>query len=183
MSNDNTSTIKSTIDAVTGAAQNALGSLTGNTTDQTKGQAKQDKADAEYQASQATAKGPGFTVSSSGAVKKDDPDRISGSYNQTVGAAKEFVGGVTGAESLKAAGRRQNEEGRQQEAKGQVNDYAGGIGDRVTGTVGGAVAGLTGNQKAKESYQDQHDSGKTQQRGAEHDILKNAEAESNAAHK
>ncbi|KAI0601263.1 hypothetical protein F4775DRAFT_439630 [Biscogniauxia sp. FL1348] len=183
MSNDNTSTLKSTIDSITGAAQNALGSLTGNTTDQAQGQAKQNKGDAEYDASQATAKGPGFTLSSSGAVKKDDPDRISGSYNQTAGAAKEFVGGVTGSESIKAAGRRQNEEGQQQEAKGQVNDYVGGIGDRVTGTVGGAVASLTGNQQAKSSYQSQHDEGKTQQRGAEHDIVKNAEAESNAAHK
>ncbi|KAI1497091.1 hypothetical protein F5X99DRAFT_33605 [Biscogniauxia marginata] len=181
MSKDNTSTLQSAIDTVTGAAQSAYGSLTGNTADQAQGQSKQNKGDAEHDASQATAKGPGFTLSSSGAVKKDDPDRISGSYNQTAGAAKEFVGGLTGAESLKAAGRRQNQEGQQQEAKGQVNDYTGGVADRVTGTVGGAVAGLTGNQKAKADFENQHDTGKTQQRGAEHDILKNAEADK-AAH-
>jgi uncharacterized protein YjbJ (UPF0337 family) len=86
-----------------------------------------------------------------------------------------------GSQSIKAAGRNQNQEGQQQEAKGQVNDYVGGIGDRVTGTVGGAVSGITGNKKAQASYQEQHDEGKTQQRGAEHDILKKAEAEQEAS--
>ncbi|KAI8630017.1 hypothetical protein F5Y19DRAFT_68336 [Xylariaceae sp. FL1651] len=176
-SNNNTSTLQSTIDSITGAAQNALGSITGNTTDQTKGEVKQHKADAEYDASHATAKIPGFTASSSGAVTKDDPNRTAGAYNQTMGSAKEFVGGLTGSESIKAAGRNQNQEGQQQEAKGQVNDFVGGIGDRVTGTVGGAVAGITGNKKAQYDYQEQHDVGKTQQRGAEHDIQKKADAE------
>ena len=37
-----------------------------------------------------------------------------------------------------------NEEGKAQEAAGQLNDLGGGIKDRVTGTVGGAVAGITG---------------------------------------
>ncbi|KAH9900173.1 hypothetical protein F4778DRAFT_740449 [Xylariomycetidae sp. FL2044] len=178
--NDNTSTLKAAIDATSGTIQNALGTLTGSNADKTEGQAKQDKADVEHDASKATAKIPGFTASSSGAVTKDDPDRVSGSYNQTVGSAKEFVGGVTGAEGLKAAGRRQNEEGQAQEAKGQVSDYAGGVGDRVTGAVGGAVAGITGNKAAQADYQQQHDEGKTQQRGAEADITKKAEAESAA---
>jgi uncharacterized protein YjbJ (UPF0337 family) len=65
---------------------------------QTKGEAKQHKADAEHDASHATVKIPGFTASSSGAVAKDDSDRTAGSYNQTVGSAKEFVGGVVGSE-------------------------------------------------------------------------------------
>ncbi|RYC59283.1 hypothetical protein CHU98_g6941 [Xylaria longipes] len=125
-SNDNTSTLKSTIDAVTGAAQNALGSLTGSTADQTKGEAKQNKAEAEHDASHATAKIPGFTASSSGAVTKDDPDRSAGQYNQTVGSAKEALGGLVGSESIQAAGRNQNRQGQDQEAKGQVNDYVGG---------------------------------------------------------
>ncbi|KAI0184316.1 hypothetical protein EV127DRAFT_239542 [Xylaria flabelliformis] len=179
--NDNTSTLKSTIDAVTGAAQNALGSITGSTADQTKGEAKQNKAQVEHDASHATAKLPGFTASSSGAVTKDDPDRAAGQYNQTVGSAKEALGGLVGSESLQAAGRNQNRQGQDQEAKGQVNDYVSGIGDRVTGTVGAAVSGLTGNAKAQQGYQDQHDTGKTQQRGAEHDIKKKADAEYDAS--
>ena len=83
-------------------------------------------------------------------------------------------------QSLKASGRQQNLDGQQQEAKGQVNDYTSGVGDRVTGAVGGAFAGITGNKGAQAEYQHQHDQGKTQQRGAEHDILKKAEAEQNA---
>lgn len=79
-------------------------------------------------------------------------------------------------QGLKQAGRDQNLEGQQQEAKGQVNDYTKGVGDRIGGTVGAAVSGLTGNASAQKDYQDQHDTGKTAQRGAEHDILKQADA-------
>ena len=56
-------------------------------------------------------------------------------------------------------------------------DFTGGISDRVTGTIGSAFAGVTGNKNAQAEYEHQHDIGKTQQRGAEHDIQKQAEAE------
>lgn len=79
-------------------------------------------------------------------------------------------------QGLKQTGRQQNLEGQQQEAKGQVNDYTKGVGDRVTGTVGAAFSNVTGNTAAQKEYQDQHDAGKTSQRGAEHDILKQADA-------
>lgn len=65
---------------------------------QVEGQAKQNKADKEYDASQATAKLPGATASSAGEITKDNPDRTSGAYKQTVGSAKETVGGLVGAE-------------------------------------------------------------------------------------
>jgi len=173
---DNTSTLKSYVDSATGAVQNLVGSVTGNTTDQTKGEAKQHKADAEYEASHATLKGPGFSASSSGAVTKDDPDRSAGAWNQTMGSAKETAGGLVGSENLKQQGRQQNLEGQQQEAKGQLNDFGSGVGNRVQGTVGGAVAGLTGDSEGQAHYQGMHDKGKTQQRGAEHDIQKQADA-------
>jgi hypothetical protein len=35
---------------------------------------------------------------SSGAVTKDDPNRTTGSWNQTAGSAKEFVGSLVGNE-------------------------------------------------------------------------------------
>ncbi|KAH8197142.1 hypothetical protein TruAng_008708 [Truncatella angustata] len=174
-SNDNTSTLKSYVDSAVGAAQNVLGNLTGSTGDQVQGQAKQDKAQAENDASHATLKGPGFTASSAG-VSKDDPDRAAGSWNQIAGSAKETLGGLVGSQSLKQSGREQNLEGQQQEAKGQINDYTKGVGDRVTGTVGAAVSGLTGNTGAQKEYEAQHATGKTSQRGAEHDILKQADA-------
>lgn len=46
----------------------------------------------------------------------------------------------------------------------------------MSGTLGGAVAGVTGDTAAQREYQKQHDQGKTQQRGAEHDIQKQASA-------
>lgn len=97
MSDKNTSTLQSYVDSATGAAQNLMGSITGNTADQNKGDAKQDKAKLEHDASQATAKLPGFTATTSG-VAKDDPNRSAGSWNQTVGSAKETLGGLIGSE-------------------------------------------------------------------------------------
>lgn len=80
------------------------------------------------------------------------------------------------SQSLKQTGREQNVSGQQQEARGQINDYTSGLGDRVSGAVGSAVAGLTGDRSKQTEYQNRHDVGKTQQRGAELDIQKEAEA-------
>ncbi|KAJ2987741.1 hypothetical protein NUW58_g4336 [Xylaria curta] len=183
-SNDNTSTLKSAIDAVTGVAQNALGSITGNTADQAKGEAKQHKANVENDASHATAKIPGSRPRRLVLWPKTTPDRAAGAYNQTVGSAKEAIvrAHARNSQSLQAAGRNQNKDGQNQEAKGQVERLRfTGIGDRVAGTFGSAVAGITGNSKAQAEYQEQHDVGKTQQRGAEHDIKKKADAEYDAS--
>ena len=66
--------------------------------EQTQGQARQENAQSESDASHATAKVPGATATTSGVVTKDDPDRSAGSWNQTVGAAKEAVGGAIGSQ-------------------------------------------------------------------------------------
>ncbi|KAK4164846.1 putative cruciform dna recognition protein [Cladorrhinum sp. PSN259] len=176
MSDNNTSTLKSYVDSAAGAAQNLVGNILGTTGDQAEGKAKQEKAQAEYDASHATVKLPGATASSAGAITKDHPDRTTGSWNQTAGSAKEFVGGVIGSENLKQEGRKQNLEGQEQEAHGQVSDFTSGAADRVAGTVGSGVAAITGDRVKQAEYQDQHDEGKTKQRGAEHDITKQAEA-------
>jgi uncharacterized protein YjbJ (UPF0337 family) len=75
-------------------------------------------------------------------------------------------------QDLKRAGAQQNAEGKGQEAQGQLNDFGSGIANRATGAVQGAVAGITGDRDAQLKAQEQHDIGKTQQRGAEHDIQK-----------
>lgn len=80
-------------------------------------------------------------------------------------------------QSLKESGRRQNLEGQQQEAKGQLSDLTTGIGSRVQGTVGSAVAGLTGDKVGQEHYDKMHAEGKTQERGVEHDLQKQADAQ------
>lgn len=176
-SNNGPSTVQSYIDSAVGTVQSALGNLTNSAGQEAAGETKKDGAKAEYDASHATVKGPGFTASSAGAVTRDDPDRATGSWNQTVGSAKETLGGLIGNESLKAAGREQNRSGQEQEARGQVNDFVSGAADRVKGTVGGGIANITGNPQAEAEYQRQHNVGKTQQRGAEVDIQKQAEAE------
>jgi uncharacterized protein YjbJ (UPF0337 family) len=120
MSDKNTSTLQSYIDSASGAVQSAIGSLTGNASDQVclhlhlyplssssashtntpqnAGEAKKDKAQLENEASHATAKIGNYTASSSGAITKDDPNRTDGSWNQTIGSAKETIGNLVGSE-------------------------------------------------------------------------------------
>jgi uncharacterized protein YjbJ (UPF0337 family) len=98
MSDAQPSTLKSIVDSTTGAVQNAIGSITGNTSDQAAGDLKKQKAEAEHDASHATAKLPGATISGSGAAARDDPNRTEGSWNQTAGSAKETIGGLIGNE-------------------------------------------------------------------------------------
>lgn len=138
---------------------------------QAQGENRKATADAENTLSHTAAKAGPFTLSSSG-VAKDDSDRTAGSWNQNVGAAKEAIGGFVGAEGLKQEGIRQNQEGKAQEAQGQLTDLGKGIQDRVGGTIGGVVAGLTGNEAQKAEAQKQHDEGKARQRGVEVDLQK-----------
>lgn len=171
MSDKNTSTLQSAIDSVSGTVQSAYGSLVGSNTDQASGQTKQNKAQLEDDASHTTLKGPGFTATTSG-IAQDDPRRQEGSWNQTIGAAKETIGGLLGAEGLKKEGQEQNAAGKGQEAQGQLSDLGTGVTNRVSGAVGGAVAGLTGDREAQQHANEKHDIGKTLQRGAEADIQK-----------
>ena len=136
-----------------------------------------DKAAAESDLSHAAAKAGPYTISSTGAPAKDNTDRTDGSWNQTVGSGKEFIGSVVGSEDLKRQGREQNLQGQSQEAKGQLSDLGQGVSDRVTGAVGGAAAALTGDHVAQQKYADQHDEGKTRQRGVELDLDKQAAAQ------
>jgi uncharacterized protein YjbJ (UPF0337 family) len=92
------STLGSYVEAATGKAQNVLGNLTGNSGDQAKGELRENKAQAEYDASHATAKIPGATISGSGAAVADNTDRSQGNWNQTLGSAKEALGGLIGNE-------------------------------------------------------------------------------------
>ncbi|KAF2157342.1 hypothetical protein K461DRAFT_273499 [Myriangium duriaei CBS 260.36] len=175
MSNSEPSTLQAISDKVTGGVQSLVGSLTGSTTDQARGDNKQAKADAENDASHVGGNIGGYSVSASG-VAKNDSDRSDGQWNQTIGAGKETIGGLLGAEGLRQEGIKQNQDGKAQEAQGQVGDLGKGISDRVGGTVGGAVAGLTGNRVEQERRQQQHDQGKTLQRGVEAELEKKDQA-------
>lgn len=75
-------------------------------------------------------------------------------------------------EGMRQAGQQQNEQGKAQEAQGQLNDLGKGVGDRVAGTLGGMAAGITGDREEQARREAQHDTGKTLQRGAEADIQK-----------
>lgn len=142
------STVKSYIDSADAAVMNAISSVTGNGVDKRAAEEKRADAHAEHEASKLGAKAGPFNLSTAG-VTVDNEDRTGGKKDQVVGSGKEFVGNVVGSRDLQAEGRRQNEEGQGREAAGQVKDYVGGAVDRVTGTIGTAVSGLTGNSQAK----------------------------------
>ncbi|KAK8214738.1 hypothetical protein M8818_002319 [Zalaria obscura] len=171
----NTSTLQSYVDQASGYVQSAVGSLTGNSADKSQAEQKKTEAAAKDDLSHAgTNVGP-FSVSTSG-VAVNDERRTQGSWDQTLGSGKEMVGNLVGAEGLKQEGIKQNQAGKGTEAEGQISDLGKGISDRVTGTVGGAVAGLTGNTEEQKKREAQHDTGKTQQRGVEADLDKQANA-------
>jgi uncharacterized protein YjbJ (UPF0337 family) len=157
-----------------GAVQSGIAAITGSAGDQAHADQNKAKASAERDASHAAVKAGPYTLSSSGVPAKDSPDRTQGSWDQTIGSGKETIGNLIGSEDLKRQGREQNESGQAQEAKGQLSDLGSGVGDRVTGAVGSAVAGLTGNRADQERYADLHDEGKSRQRGVEMDINKRA---------
>ena len=73
-----------------------------------------------------------------------------------MGSVKEATGNLLGNQGMVQDGRDQNERGQAQEAKGQLKDLKQGVGDRVQGRLGGAVAGLTGDRDEQERYMDKH---------------------------
>ncbi|KAL8770661.1 MAG: hypothetical protein Q9209_003729 [Squamulea sp. 1 TL-2023] len=176
MSDKNSSTAKSYLDSAIAQGQSALGSLTGSTRDKTEAAARKDQATAEKESSHSVGKLGPLNVSPSGGVSTDDPNRTEGSWNQTLGSARESVGGLIGSESLKKEGAQQNAEGKGQEAQGQLSDFGSGVQDRVKGTVGGIAASITGDREKEEEMRMKHDDAKTKQRSAEADIQKQADA-------
>ncbi|SLM36065.1 CsbD-like [Lasallia pustulata] len=175
MSGNNSSSLQGYIDAAAGSIQSAIGSLTGSDADKAKGEQTRTEGHAEKDLSHSVGKVGPFAVSGSGGVSQDHPDRTEGSWNQTIGSAKESLGGLLGAQGLKQEGIQQNREGKGQEAHGQLSDLGGGMTDRAKGAAGSAFAGLTGNKEDQEKYQQKHDTGKTQQRSAEADIQKQSD--------
>ncbi|OOF94258.1 hypothetical protein ASPCADRAFT_407024 [Aspergillus carbonarius ITEM 5010] len=174
-SNDttNTSTLKSYLDQATGVAQRAVGSLTGDSSTQATGESTQSTGKAEHDASHTTAKvGPITTDPSTGATATDHPQRNNGSWDQTVGSAKESLGNLIGNDGLRKAGQEQNQAGKEAEAEGQVRDWGEGVKGRVAGGVGKVAAAATGDDQEEKRWKDVHDEGKVRQRGVEKDVEK-----------
>jgi len=174
-SNDNSSTAKSYVDQATGAAQSLFGQITGNTGHQNEGEITKAHGETENAASHTVGRLGNLSADpNTGAVAKDNEDRTSGSWNQTVGSAKESIGNLVGSQNLRQQGIQQNQDGKAQEAKGQLSDFGSGIQDRAQGALGNIGSAVLGDHEQQIKYQDLHDEGKTRQRGAEADIQKQA---------
>jgi len=177
MSDNNASTLGGIINSATGAVQSAIGQLTGSGKDFQDGEAKRDIGESQKEASHATAKLGPVTATGEGGAHVDNADRQQGSWDQTLGSGKQFVGGLVGSESLKSEGQSQYEAGVARETQGQATDLASGLTDRVKGSLGGIGAAITDDREAQARYQEQHDAGKAAQRSVEYDLQKKAEAE------
>ncbi|RVD81684.1 uncharacterized protein DFL_009536 [Arthrobotrys flagrans] len=173
--NNNTqaSTLGSVSQGVAGAVQRGIGQLTGSTKDIQDGTARKLDAEEENERSHASAKLGSVTATAEGGAHVDNKDRQQGSWNQTVGSGKQFVGGLIGNESLRAQGRAQYDEGVRQETSGQASDLAGGYADRIGGAIGGT---LNNDKDEQERYKKQHDGGKAAIRSVEKDLQKKADA-------
>lgn len=176
-SNESPSTLKSVVDTATGYVQSGIAAVTGDPNDKAQAEQYKNKGATESDLSHSAVKAGPFTVSSTGAPAKDSSERTEGSWDQTIGSAKEAVGNLVGNESLKQQGRDQNAQGQAKEAKGQLNDLGKGVSDRVQGSLGSAVAGLTGDREEQAKYNQMHDEGKTRQRGVEVELDKQASAD------
>lgn len=192
MADNNSSTLKSYVDSATGLAQRAVGTVTGSSTtqvrpfspvlvpkepklitEQAEGQTTQDQSKSEHAASHDTAKLGHVTADpQTGATAQDNPSRNTGSWDQTVGSAKESVGNFIGNENIRRQGVEQNAAGKEAEAKGQLKDLGEGVGDRAQGKLGGIGAAVVGDREEEEKWRQIHDEGKVRQRGAEEDIDK-----------
>ncbi|QKX56956.1 uncharacterized protein TRUGW13939_04064 [Talaromyces rugulosus] len=171
MSSDGSSTLKSYVDSAVGAAQSVVGSVTGNPADQKQAEDTKNQAEQQYKDSHTTAKlGPISADPNTGAAAVNHEDRSTGSWNQTVGAAKESVGNFVGNDNLRQTGIQQNADGKAQEAKGQLSDLTQGISDRAQGALGNIGAAVTGDRETQAKYQDLHDVGKARQRGVESEL-------------
>lgn len=170
MSNQGTSTLQAYVDSTVGTVQSVLGSAMNNTTNEESGEKKKEQAKDEHAASHTVAKGGPVTISSDGGVSVSDADRIKGSWGQTAGATKESLGSLLGNQALQDNGSQQKADGIVQEAQGQLRDLGNGAMGRLQGFMSGAVASVTGNEKAAEEAKLQHDNGKSLQRGVEADV-------------
>ena len=79
--NDNTSTIKSYLDSATGSIHSGIAAITGSAGDQANADQAKAKADTESDLSHAAAKAGPFSISSTGAVAKDNEDRTQGQWD------------------------------------------------------------------------------------------------------
>jgi len=140
---------------------------------QNRGEAVQDKAKAQHEDSHTTAKlGPISADPNTGATAKDNENRSTGSWDQTLGSTKEAIGNMVGNESLRRTGAEQNAAGKEQEAKGQLKDWGEGIQNRAEGAIGSVGAAVRGDREEEQKLRDMHDEGKVRQRGAEADMAK-----------
>lgn len=64
----------------------------------------------------------------------------------------------------------QNAQGKADEAKGQLQDWGTGMGDRAQGAVGSVGAAIKGDRVEEEKWRKIHDEGKEKQLGAEADM-------------
>ncbi|KAK6526237.1 hypothetical protein TWF694_004846 [Orbilia ellipsospora] len=167
------STLGSMLQGMAGTVQSTLGQLTGNQKDIQEGEIRRSNAEESNERSHTAAKLGPVTATAEGGTHVDHEDRQKGSWDQTIGSGKQFVGGLIGSESLKAQGRAQYDDGVRLETSGQASDLSQGVVNRVVGTLG---AMTSTDSEEREKYNRQHDEGKAAVRSVQHDLQKQSEA-------
>jgi len=159
-----------TAESTLGRAQGAIGDALGNKTLKDLGDSYVKSGEERTTQSSGTAAAGPFSATSKGGVAKENSDRTEGSWNSTVGEGKEKVGNFVGSDSLRKSGVEQNAQGVGQKAAGQFKDTAQGLGESIQGNVGGAAAGLVGNNVEKEKLYRKAEDGKARLAGVHNDV-------------
>ncbi|KAF9121141.1 hypothetical protein BGX30_002765 [Mortierella sp. GBA39] len=77
-------------------------------------------------------------------------DRLSNTYNSTVGGAKQTVGNTLGSEQLASSGAQQKAQADAKQTAKDAQTHASGLGNNVMGATQKAVGGAT-NDKSMEA--------------------------------
>ncbi|KAF9099508.1 hypothetical protein BGX23_001653 [Mortierella sp. AD031] len=72
-------------------------------------------------------------------------DRLSNTYDSTIGGAKETVGKTVGSEQLASSGAQQKAQAEAKQSAANAQTHAQGVGNNLKGAAQKAVGGATNN--------------------------------------
>ncbi|KAJ2934131.1 hypothetical protein H1R20_g2947, partial [Candolleomyces eurysporus] len=92
-----------------------------------------------------------------------EPSKTSGQFHSTKGNVVEAIGNLTGATSWQQSGKEEHAQGEAEYKAAQVQGYAEGTVDRVTGKKDAVVGAVTGDKSQQAEGNARHDKGEAQQ--------------------
>ncbi|KAI0070436.1 hypothetical protein K474DRAFT_1713337 [Panus rudis PR-1116 ss-1] len=93
----------------------------------------------------------------------NEPSKTTGQYHSTKGNAVEAVGNLTGSTSWQQSGKEEHARGEAEYKAAQVQGYAEGTMDRISGKTDSVVGALTGDRTQEAAGNVRQDKGEVKQ--------------------